>query len=99
MRWPLHIVSGHGEFLELVLCSVSIEYEHGGAPCGEPGGREHGLEDGIFVVFAGNDDPHVDSGAVHECGQQVVHPFLQDLVHDAGFFPQAEDLCVTRHVQ
>ncbi len=54
-------------------------------------GVEHGHDDRILDIFAGDEDPHVDPLLAHQLGDDGVEAVGEELVLESGAIAEGED--------
>ena len=69
-------IARHGQPLDALFRSAIEEDQHHGAPRRSPGGRQHRLHHRVFIILAGNEDPHVHAHFAHDLGHDLIEPRL-----------------------
>ena len=91
-----NVVARNGQLLVFSGLRIAVEHKNGPAPRAEPLGGQHGFQHRVFVVFARDEDPHVDPAFLHERGEQGVEPFVQYVIDDARLLTYWQGLGIER---
>ena len=65
-----HIVASYRQFFQRLFATGIIKYHDGTSSSRKPRTGQHGAHYRVFVVFPGNNDPHINAFASHELWKQ-----------------------------
>ena len=92
------VVAGYGKRLEFMVAARIMDHQDRGPSRCLPLRWQECPDNGILVVLARNNDPHVDFRASHQCRQHVSHPVFQPAIDDFGAFPHWQNVGLCQRI-
>ena len=80
------IITRYSQAFNFFICTAIKHHQHGGSACSKPRGRKKRADNRIFIVFATDDYPHIETFPTHKAWQYCAYTIFKQFINDFGLF-------------